>query len=129
MFLTYQVLSVKVFDCLHTGFGDVERVVQDFLEADLQGASFWNATFDTTTVLPGGTTWTSQTDITRFTNPEHSSFWRSVEYASPSNAGDAYSIGNEPLSQKTVFELYEADLCDEIRPLLLAGGFFDPVKA
>lgn len=48
--------------------------------AHLSGANLLNATltyvqFDEDTSLPDGTDWTPDTDMTRFTDPEHPDFW------------------------------------------------------
>ncbi len=62
----------------------------DLRGADLRGAILFGAKlrdakidsktkFDETTVLPSGSKWTSDVDITRFTDPEHSDFWRSYD--------------------------------------------------
>lgn len=61
-------------------------------QADLSGAMFtshWGgATFDPTTKLPDGTFWQSDTDMSRFTNPNHPEFWRSSDRRSPAFVGD-----------------------------------------
>ena len=43
--------------------------------ADLLGANLQGARFDYTT-LPDGTKWIPDTDMTRFTDPDHPDFWR-----------------------------------------------------
>lgn len=49
----------------------------NLLEADLLGVTgIESAAFSTTTTLPDGTTWTPETDMTRFTDPEHPDFWQ-----------------------------------------------------
>lgn len=64
--------------------------------ANLQEASLWDssemledAIFDETTILPDGSNWTSDTDMRRFTDPEHPDFWRSDIPESPFYRGKA----------------------------------------
>jgi uncharacterized protein YjbI with pentapeptide repeats len=59
--------------------------------ANLQGASLDIANLDPNTVLPDGTPWTPDTDMARFTDPNHPGFWRSDRPYSP-----AYRGGGEP---------------------------------
>lgn len=64
-----------------------------FAGADLTGASLQNArledaVFDEKTKLPDETNWTLETDMTRFTNPNHPDFWRSDYKESPAYRGD-----------------------------------------
>ncbi|MEL7433487.1 MAG: pentapeptide repeat-containing protein, partial [Chloroflexota bacterium] len=42
--------------------------------ANLKNADLTDAIFDET-ILPDKTVWTPDTDMTRFTNPEHPDFW------------------------------------------------------
>lgn len=46
-------------------------------DADLTFVKFENARFDETTQLPDGEYWTHETDMHRFTNPQHPKYWRS----------------------------------------------------
>ncbi len=58
------------------------------LDANLMGAIISETTqFDETTVLPDGKHWTTETDITRFTDPNHPNFWRSDDPNSPAYRG------------------------------------------
>ncbi len=43
--------------------------------AELQGALLGDAVFDASTVLPDGTSWTPETDLARFTDPAHPTFY------------------------------------------------------
>jgi uncharacterized protein YjbI with pentapeptide repeats len=45
--------------------------------ANLSDADIWAAHFYKQTQLPDETYWTAETDMTRFTNPDHPQFWRS----------------------------------------------------
>lgn len=54
-------------------------------EADLEGADLDNTEFDEYTVLPDGTNWGSNTDMTRFTDRNHPDFWRSDRPHSPAS--------------------------------------------
>lgn len=45
-------------------------------DANLQGANLTEAKFNKDTVLPDATPWTSGTDMTRFTDPNHPDFYR-----------------------------------------------------
>jgi hypothetical protein len=61
----------------------------NLLETNLEGASLQEANLKGArvnggTILPDGTKWTPDTDITRFTDPEHPEFWRSDDPRSPS---------------------------------------------
>jgi uncharacterized protein YjbI with pentapeptide repeats len=63
-------------------------------QANLQGANLQDAKFDESTVLPEHDfygevpMWTSETDMTRYTDSEHSDFWRSDRRRSPAYRGD-----------------------------------------
>jgi hypothetical protein len=58
------------------------------IKTNLQEADLEEATFDEQTTLPDGTHWTSDTDMTLFTNPGHPEFWRSDDPTSPAYRGD-----------------------------------------
>jgi len=45
-------------------------------KANLQGANLEGASFDENTRLPDGTKWTPDTDMARFTDPDHPDFWQ-----------------------------------------------------
>jgi uncharacterized protein YjbI with pentapeptide repeats len=47
--------------------------------ANLQGAILKRANLDEFTILPDGTKWTPDTDMARFTDPDHPDFWRPEE--------------------------------------------------
>jgi hypothetical protein len=49
------------------------------LGANLSGALLASAKFDETTIIPDGSNWTLDTDIKRFTNPDHPNFWHPEE--------------------------------------------------
>ena len=51
--------------------------VTDLTEADLTGVNLYGCNFNENTILPDGNLWTPDTDMTRFTDPEHPDFWRS----------------------------------------------------
>ena len=62
------------------------------LEANLTGAmlleaNLQEAKLDETTMLPDGTMWTPDTDIERFSHPDHPDFWRSDDFHSPAYRG------------------------------------------
>jgi uncharacterized protein YjbI with pentapeptide repeats len=69
----------------------------DLIGADLSGviligADLKGAKFNEQTILPDGTKWTPDTDMARFTDPEHPDFWRSDHPFSPAyrpSEGDA----------------------------------------
>ena len=48
----------------------------NLLRADLERADLSMASFDKDTTLPDGAKWTPDTDMGRFTDPEHPNFWR-----------------------------------------------------
>lgn len=51
----------------------------DLWIANLKGAELSYAKFDEQTVLPDGAYWTPNTDLDRFTDPDHPNFWRGYE--------------------------------------------------
>lgn len=55
----------------------------DISGAELSNYRFGSATFDETTKLPDGKNWSPETDMGRFTNPQHTDFWRSDDKRSP----------------------------------------------
>ncbi len=66
----------------------------DFICADLTGANLEEATIDGalwyhenqgSAILPDGSEWTPETDMRRFTDPEHPEFWRSRDPNSPAH--------------------------------------------
>lgn len=56
-------------------------------QANLRETRLEGIEADETTVLPDGSHWTSTTDLTRFTDPDHLNFWRSDETWSPAFHG------------------------------------------
>jgi hypothetical protein len=44
--------------------------------ANLEGAALTGTQFDEATILPDESTWTEETDLARFTDPDHADFWR-----------------------------------------------------
>jgi uncharacterized protein YjbI with pentapeptide repeats len=48
----------------------------DLTAANLTNALLTSAYFSTATVLPDGSTWTEDTDMSRFTDPTHPDFWQ-----------------------------------------------------
>lgn len=57
--------------------------------ADLSGATFERAAFDDNTILPDANNWTPDTDMERFTNPDHPNFWRHPWEGDSETAEDA----------------------------------------
>lgn len=73
------------------GQGSASATECDFRGANLTGANLEGTQigvfiFDEATVLPDGTNWTADTDMTRFSDPEHADFWRSDDPNSPAYA-------------------------------------------
>jgi hypothetical protein len=58
------------------------------VDANLLGAYVRTTEFDEETGLPDSTKWTPNTDMARFTDPEHPDFWRSDNPHSPAYRGD-----------------------------------------
>ena len=58
----------------------------DLRLANLRGASLQDATL-TDATLPNGTKWTVDTNMARFTDPNHPNFWRSDDRHSPAYCG------------------------------------------
>jgi uncharacterized protein YjbI with pentapeptide repeats len=68
----------------------------DLEGANLQGAVLEGAGFDEETILPSyPSRWTPDTDLTHFTDPDHPSFWRSNNPASPAFRGWEYNHDTE----------------------------------
>ncbi len=57
----------------------------DLKGADLSYTNIKNTNFDENTTLPDATYWTPQTDMNRFTDPNHPNFWRSSNLLSPAH--------------------------------------------
>ena len=56
------------------GFADLSDAI--LVNADLSNATMQNATFSPNTLLPDGSNWTPDTDMARFTDPNHPDFWQ-----------------------------------------------------
>jgi hypothetical protein len=54
----------------------------------LQGANLRSAKFNQSTVLPDGTHWNPDADLARFTDPNHTDFWRAESPYSPAHGGN-----------------------------------------
>lgn len=52
----------------------------NLIDAIMEGANITGAQFDQATRLPDYTRWTPETDLLRFTNPDHRDFWRSPNW-------------------------------------------------
>ena len=63
--------AILVNSDLHDSF----IVSTNLLNANLREANLEGVVFSERTILPDGTHWTKQTDMTRFTNPNHLNFW------------------------------------------------------
>lgn len=57
----------------------------DLSHANLEGATLVEVHFDNDTILPDGSSWTRDTDMARFCDPNHSDFWRSPSSISPAS--------------------------------------------
>lgn len=64
-------------------FGQVNLEGASLKEANMLNVMLATAQFNTATVLPDGTNWTPDTDMSRFTNANHPQFWRSNNPNSP----------------------------------------------
>lgn len=60
----------------------------NLVNANLQNTDLTDTKFNEFTILPDGTNWTSETDMSRFTDPNHPQFWRSDNPASPAYKGE-----------------------------------------
>ena len=60
----------------------------DLQDAQLRSSYIGSATFSEETILPDGTHWVHDIDMTRFTDPNHPHFWRSEDPQSPAHRGD-----------------------------------------
>lgn len=85
-------------DCSATHFGHCNLYAVDFENANLTGTVFFGADLseanlrgvlfiehkmDENTILPDGSKWSYQADLSRFVDPEHPHFWRSKHSNSP----------------------------------------------
>lgn len=61
------------------------------LAANLKDANLNTALFNEGTTLPNGQSWTPETDLARFTDPNHPDYWRSSAENSPAFSPDAQS--------------------------------------
>ncbi len=61
----------------------VTLTASNLTDAHLEGAILYDYQIDETTILPDGTNWTAETDMSRFTNANHPQFWRSNNPNSP----------------------------------------------
>ncbi|MCA9910919.1 MAG: pentapeptide repeat-containing protein [Anaerolineae bacterium] len=95
--------NLRRVEFLGANLGEAFLESADLEEADLRGANLVGAylfdanlektnlnsvILDETTTLPDGTKWTPDTDMTRFTDPDHPQFWRSDDPDSPAYRGD-----------------------------------------
>lgn len=69
------------------------NIAPSFAVARLGDANLAGAKFDENTILPNSTfseynKWTPDTDMTRFTDPNHPDFWRSDDPESPAYRGE-----------------------------------------
>ncbi|NDJ60109.1 MAG: pentapeptide repeat-containing protein [Chloroflexi bacterium] len=79
-------------------FHDANLEEANLSGAHLEGAQFFNAYlgevnvdgafFDELTIMPDGEFWTPETDVTRFTDPNHPEFWRPSAANVTANADD-----------------------------------------
>lgn len=76
-------------DCWRVDFENAVIASCVFRGANLIDANMCGARFDEGTILPDGKPWTPDTDMTRFTDPDHPQFWRSDDSASPACHGGA----------------------------------------
>jgi hypothetical protein len=79
-------LDGAVLDCTNLPFANLKGTIlhrAHLNNAELVFADFTDAQFDSETLLPDGTYWNHATDMARFTDPEHSYFWRSESPESP----------------------------------------------
>jgi uncharacterized protein YjbI with pentapeptide repeats len=58
-------------------------------ETNLQDVTLYQALFDEQTRFPDFSQWKPDTDMTRFTDPNHPQFWRSNDPKSPTYRGSS----------------------------------------
>jgi hypothetical protein len=76
-------------DLQGANFTEANLQEANFIDANLQEADFRLAAHNGLSLLPDGSSWTPDTDITRFTDPNHPNFWRSADPESPAYRDDA----------------------------------------
>lgn len=74
-------------DLLNAGLVSPKLQNADLREADLHSATLMEVEYSEDTVLPDGRKWTPETDMARFTDPQHPDFWRSEDPSSPAWGG------------------------------------------
>ena len=88
--LTDSYFAGANFRAANLAGADLEKVDlrgADLREANLDRTFLGGANFDDTTILPDGEFWSPETDLTRFTDPDHPGFWCSNDPDSPAYHG------------------------------------------
>lgn len=60
----------------HADLRDTDLGATNFEKARLDGVNLRGARFDPETILPDGSNWNDQIDVTIFTDPNHPAYWR-----------------------------------------------------
>jgi uncharacterized protein YjbI with pentapeptide repeats len=68
--------QLVIANLARTQLGEANLTGTNLWRANLAGANLRSAEFNEETVLSDKTQWTPNTDMTRFTNPEHKNFWQ-----------------------------------------------------
>ncbi|RMF78888.1 MAG: pentapeptide repeat-containing protein [Chloroflexi bacterium] len=63
-------------DLEEANLGGVNFVGADLREANMKSANLLDSDYNPDTILPDGTNWTPETDMRRFTDPDHPDFWQ-----------------------------------------------------
>jgi hypothetical protein len=87
VFVALFVVGLVVSSVAAWRFGDWWGFALNLGGASLHSSSLQNAEFDEDTKLPDETIWTPDTDMARFTDPNHPDFWRSDDPNSPAYRG------------------------------------------
>ncbi len=97
-FYKAELIGANIYraDLRNTNLAFADLSGADLICADLRGANLqgavlehikWYHSNQGSAILPDGSEWTPQTDISRFTNPDHPQFWRSTDPKSPAYPG------------------------------------------
>ncbi|MBL8161318.1 MAG: pentapeptide repeat-containing protein [Anaerolineae bacterium] len=91
-----QAALLLLADLQSADLRDVNLQAANLWGANLQRTNLWDANlqgtrFNESTYLPDGTYWIPDTDMARFTDPNHPNFWRSEDPLSPAYRGNTHS--------------------------------------
>lgn len=81
--VNFRGANLRDADLAEAHFWGMDPKEKKFIDGKFNLKGLQVAQFNTETILPDGTYWRSQTDMSRFTDPNHPNFWRSDDPYSP----------------------------------------------